>query len=554
MGKPSHQRNYRIYRRNLSHLTLRGEQVKSKGEKYIADFLCENNIPYRYEDVVFLGKNEQPSLGRSYKPDFTIFYDDKKHRLEHWGIDEFDNRKAVAPEWSGTWDEYKEQMDWKRSFWRERNEPLIETSIRDQIHGRDRFEQILRQRLTEKGIPCTKLSDSEIFRKIIDAHRTTITRLFVQFIQKAKKKFWSPTDVKNKIGQFSPPDDRTKIFLKLATKVYEIYQERLHDNNLIDFDDLISRAIVTIEKSKGECEIHIGKGSNRRGISLNRIQHVMVDEYQDFSELFFRIIDSMKKFNPSMNVYAVGDDWQAINAFAGSDLQYFENFDQFFDDGISGTLLTNYRSASSIVAGGNRIMQGKGEPSKALDGNAGGAVNIEYIEDVWLQFPNKDKRDDGDARDDLKFFFKNQENDIDYGKFQSSRYLKRCYELVINDLSLSYLILNRTNRLPDGTTLQKFSDKLASCFARNQKPAVQRNVSVMTVHQSKGREADCVILLGAVKGRFPLIHPSASLFEVFGDTIDKTIDEERRLFYVACTRAKNALFILTEEKNETEFL
>lgn len=76
----------------------------------------------------------------------------------------------------------------------------------------------------------------------------------------------------------------------------------------------------------------------------------------------------------------------------------------------------------------------------------------------------------------------------------------------------------------------------------------------MNIHQSKGQEADVVILLNVVRGVLPLIHPNNSLFTMFGETLVDVINEERRLFYVASTRAREKLFLLTEERYESDFL
>jgi DNA helicase-4 len=67
-------------------------------------------------------------------------------------------------------------------------------------------------------------------------------------------------------------------------------------------------------------------------------------------------------------------------------------------------------------------------------------------------------------------------------------------------------------------------------------------------------EADIVIILRANDGAFPFIHPDNALFKFFGQTEKDVLDEERRLFYVAVTRAAERLYILTESERESPFL
>jgi DNA helicase-4 len=347
---------------------------------------------------------------------------------------------------------------------------------------------------------------------------------------------------------------RTNAFLELASKVYEIFQENLIKNGSLDFDVLINRAVEKIEETNGNCEIRIGRGGDNATISLNQIRHLMIDEYQDFSELFFRLVNSMKRYNPEMSVYAVGDKRQAINALAGSDLKFFQSFSQFFGDGKLGTLLKNYKNKNKIVENGNPIMRGIGDARKPYCDNVGGEVIVEDVEDVWLHLPTEGEEMSLQTRHDLKFLFRNNEQKIDFRKIQTSRYLRRCYEIISTNLSLTCIILNRTNRFPDGTTINQFSEKLRCGFPSQDKRMFQNNEQILTVHRSKGRESDSVILLNAVRGRFMLIHSNSTLFEIFGDSVEEIINEERRLFYVACTRARNTLHIISEENNKTDFL
>ena len=112
---------------------------------------------------------------------------------------------------------------------------------------------------------------------------------------------------------------------------------------------------------------------------------LLIDEFQDFSKLFYKLIISIKKYNPNLKLYCVGDDWQAINGFAGSDLKYFENFKNIFNNSETvetSNLLYNYRSGKSIVGVGNRIMYNRGVPAKAYNTNLQSKIICREIDDI----------------------------------------------------------------------------------------------------------------------------------------------------------------------------
>lgn len=117
-------------------------------------------------------------------------------------------------------------------------------------------------------------------------------------------------------------------------------------------------------------------------------------------------------------------------------------------------------------------------------------------------------------------------------------------------------ILSRTNRLYR-VSLSSFHSKLRSCFSQEQLEEIgdfENKVKVSTVHSYKGLQADLVIILRACEGVFPLMHPDTLLFGMFGDDFVTQAEDERRLFYVALTRAKEKLYLLTEEGRESIFL
>jgi len=77
---------------------------------------------------------------------------------------------------------------------------------------------------------------------------------------------------------------------------------------------------------------------------------------------------------------------------------------------------------------------------------------------------------------------------------------------------------------------------------------------VSTIHKFKGREADIVIVLQVCRKIFPLSHPYNTLFRIFGWSQDAILSEEIRIFYVAITRAKEKIYLLTKAGNESMYI
>ena len=124
-------------------------------------------------------------------------------------------------------------------------------------------------------------------------------------------------------------------------------------------------------------------------------------------------------------------------------------------------------------------------------------------------------------------------------------------------------MLSRRNALPqyvnyksseaDGSTiagLDRFLQHVRSYFSREDR----KHIQISTTHKFKGREAEVVLVLDAVARSYPLIHPDWILLRIFGDSVESITDEERRLFYVALTRAAKKLIIFTEQGGESPFL
>ena len=405
--------------------------MKSYAEKYIADFLFEHDIGYQYEKPYRWGN-------RAYRPDFTLWHlkGDVSVIIEHWGIDEHDSRREVPPHWNKTWQEYRDEIQRKRDYCQKEGYVLVETSIRDLRSGRENFEKKLRSKLEHVGIKRQKLPESTIIKRIVKPpHIKRMTELFVQFIQRAKQSGRTVAELQCEINQANN-DDRTQIFLKIANQVYSEYNQAIKKHNKMDFDDLIDQAIKIIDKCAGETSI--APDTNAK---IKNLKWILIDEYQDFSKLFYQLIQSVRKHNADVRLFCVGDDWQAINGFAGSDLDYFSNFEQIIADSGIVHLLTNHRSNKKIVEKSNVLMEGRGKPSKPHR-DTEGLVHIECVDDVSIE-ARKEPRAPQEKEQDQKFLFKNDSDSC----FMKARYLKRCYQIITDNLGKTVAILARTNRI-----------------------------------------------------------------------------------------------------------
>lgn len=543
---------YRIFRRSLEHVTLKGERVKSNGEKFIADFLFEHGIEYRYEKpwawkVDFLD-------GSVYKPDFSIVSGGHDFILEHWAIDPDNPADAVPVHWDTSTQTYRDQIKAKRKFWETHQIQLLETHTGLIRSGRVGFEASLQRILEKQGIKCTLLPESEIVRRVFenDFAISRMAELFLQFIQRSKKRAWSVDTVAVQLADSPDIEPRARLFHELALRAYREYEAMLTEEQAMDFDDLLMQATQEVHVRGAAASIHLGEG---RMMPLGQLRWVLLDEYQDFSELYFQMLDAVLKANPGIRLIAVGDDWQAINGFAGADLRFFNDFSNFFPNSDAVGVTTNYRSDSLVVAAGNRLMAGRGQPAKSSKTNLG-LIKTQNLGDIWLEFRDGDQYQVERDQDRL-FLPKREDNRAPSpSMLRLAQALKYCAEKFLEAPSEKTMILARGGFVY-GVELGEFKDRLIAALCKLSaatKDSLEGQISTMTTHGSKGQESYTVIILDATQRQFPKIHPDNLLFMPFGVTPRAVLDEERRLFYVAMTRAEHRLLVLTEKGAESSYL
>lgn len=464
----------RAYTNQLTYTTLQGEKVKSKSERDIADWLFRHNVKYCYEPVVnFKDFN--------FRPDFFIPQADLY--LEHISDKSY---KTINKE---------EQFEMAGRHCVKTFEAMTHDST---LFGLA-MERIVMGRITDKLSQIASLKYDEEFKtygeKIKDFLRT-VTR--VQSMVKSQG--ITPNNLLKKSAKHQ--HERVRVFYDLAIPVMNGYREYCINKSYLDFDDLIIRAIQSLEQNP-----------ELKKVYQERFKYILVDEFQDVNSLQVKLLELL--LTPDTQLFCVGDDWQSIYGFRGSEVDYIVNFEKHFHPATVIKLDVNYRSTQTIVGASNEVIRkNKFQVDKEIKAFKQTPSKIQI-------YRAKDMEDDG-----VKYLV-----DTISGLQQQG--------LNAEDI----LILYRRSKM-----FYPFREALKFAGLR---------VTARTIHASKGLEAKVVFIIGLTDGYggFPDIWLDDVVFRVVKDVkYDMLMEEERRLFYVALTRAKDELFLITELGSESRFL
>lgn len=513
------------FRRSLPHVSISGAYVKSYGEKLIANFLFEHDITYKYELNHWWN-------GTNYRPDFTI------SKTEESGV--ITEKRGVIIEYFGlTGDpDYDEMSEKKREYWKNKqNWTLLEFTPKDITNkGEIHFYEELRDALQRHGIPCKRLSEDEIWERIRDRAIDRFTKTSKGFIARCRKLSLTLSDLRLKAKAHSAHTPEESAFIEIVCSIYDAYLNRISATGEEDFDGLMRRATEEVN-----CGNTIFKRRSTDG-DLGSLRHICIDEFQDFSDLFYQLLSAIRKSSPEAKLFCVGDDWQAINGFAGSDLRFFKQFKQHVGDSRCLNISTNYRSAPAIVEAGNALMLGHGTPAVASkDKERAGRVLVSNLDD---------------------FKPSSIEEDVHSGDILTPAVLRVVGKALSSSDDTRIVLLCRTNKIPyfinykntatkgGSQSLDNYLDLIRSYLPRDQR----ERVTISTAHKYKGLEKKMVIILDLVQRSYPLIHPDWQFTRILGNSLENIVEEERRLLYVALTRAEEDLFIFTENRNKSPFL
>lgn len=563
----------------LEYQTLDGEKVKSKAEKWIWDFLFEHWIDYFYEKTVIWG-NKKSNESR-YSPDFCLRWfhirpdfiwktEPEKVWIEFWWIDERDGRKQINPDWDITWEQYKKEMLWKRNYWKEKpDNRLVEFSVADidyfSSQARELFEQEIKKRLEQNGVICNKISEDKLIKMVIENPKTKLQEMIEQFINKCKQRKWWPTEAstilaKNAIYQHW----KIGMFYQFGLKCYQKYQDKLRKTGKKDFNDILISATKKIHQEKWDISIKISKKFQLK-VNLKNIKYLMLDEYQDFSQLYYELITAISEYNPDIKIICVGDNWQLINSFAWSQKIFFDKYEDKFFWWKRLDLLKTWRCPHWVVEISNQLMNGLWKWTICGLGHDG-KIEWKYIwgwdEDTWIEC-RKEKEEEY-KKDSI--YFSDGKWEKRGGAMEKERYIKYSCKIILawkkKDKNTTFLIMSPFNEAPfkkyelieTYVKILKRDYKTEGLDEKEIYKKLDATITLQTVHKSKWAEADTCILLQVWKKektwntKFPFLHPNYPFWRIFGDTPETILEEQRRLFYVALTRTKKDLYFISESE------
>lgn len=477
--------------------TIQGEKVKSVEELTIANFLYLNGINYEYEKAY-------PHGTTMYRPDFYLT--DYDIYLEHFGVDENNRAKWLTPK---NEEDYINDMELKRERHKAHNTKLLETYS---YYNRDKILlDKLRNLLENENVMFKPRDTKQIFQAV--AHKDKkfgkeIANLIITFINLSKSRqlnFYELTtlflDKKKTENPFK--QERQELFLKFALPILKKYNDILQDKSEIDFNDMINRATDLVREQKPKYSY----------------KHIIIDEYQDISYSRFNLIKQIRE-ESGARLICVGDDWQSIYRFAGSDISLFSNFEKYVGKHEQLFIEQTYRNSQALID-----------------------ITSKYIQKNSKQIPKNPKSKKEALSNPLLFAYYNQDN-------AEAVFVDEIKKIKEKNGNKPILVLGR-HAFDINEFIQLKPNSKIKYYERNDKLEVQGfediDIKYITVHKSKGLEADNVIVLNLKNHLlgFPnkmTDDPMLSL--LLSDDEEFRFAEERRLFYVALTRTKNQVVLL----------
>ncbi len=465
--------------------TLKGELAKSLEECEIANYLAQQGVVYEYEaqyKVDTTGPDYKAYQPDFYLPEYDIY-------IEHFAVDEHNKTPAFIDN-----AKYVKGMVWKRALHEKNETTLIETYSYQKAKGELLIS--LEQSLLDAGVAFKPVPKSKLLALLNkDNVISTFSKLLGQLLALLKSALLSIQDLYDKAKQ-SSASAHMMAALKLFEPIYEAYEAELKRTNTIDFDDMIARAIAYI------------KG----GQFQSPYKHILVDEFQDISAGRAQLVKSLIQQQAS-TLFCVGDDWQSIYRFSGSDISITNHFPSHFGDSATSVLDKTFRFNNKIgEVAAKFVTQNPAQTKKEIE-------SLNHVDSAAVSLIKAQDKDKG-------------------------------------VLAALGLIADQVSHKVTVMILVRFKHDRPDIKALNAQYKLL-DIIAMTAHAAKGKEADYVVVVGLTQGKvgFPsekTTHPLLKMLLPDGEQFRYA--EERRLFYVALTRAKHHVYLVVDANKPSAFV
>ena len=501
--------------------SFKGEQVKSFGELYIANSLFSYGIEYQYQAKY--AYDVKTSERKQYQPDF--FLPELNVYIEYYGIDENEDTAPYIDK-----DEYHKSIQWKRDTHNKFNTVCLEFTYAQ--HKADQLLSALKASLIERqkqsdlspadSFPIELIPTEVILATLNESGRITeLAKTFTQLVGLYKAACLDATldrtlesTLKGTIIANSAEPKQTEKALALLKPILSAYEQHLTYHHEIDFEDMINKALTYVQAGKFQ----------------SPWRYIMVDEFQDISEPRARLVKALRDNNKECSVFAVGDDWQAIYRFSGADVTLTTDFSNYFGSTTQSALDQTFRFNNQIgKVATDFISKNPAQINKTITSLT--QVNAPAVSLL--------KRDNSQFRARKTTLIDEMANGA-IDDVLAAISAKVCKPVTV------YLLARFWFLLPSNIDINRLN---------NQYPLL--TIDAQSFHASKGKEADYVIIVGLKKG----VHgfPSEKAIPALLDALLAKKEtfayaEERRLFYVALTRARDRVYIIGDMTESNHFV
>ena len=491
--------------------TLTGEYLRSVQEVQIANFLYLNGLDYEYERAYSYGS---PTRNKKYTPDFYIRQGEHVVWLEHYALSESGYNSVFTPQQIT---KYKKSIRDKRDIHARCGTRLIETwSL---YNDRRSLLEHLKEVLEKEGFVLKPRDLTEVYKKIVDTGKDKYIFKLIQFMMNFIEQYKTTGYDEKGFALLRQKTDnpRTLLFLDIAEEVYHHYQNTLKQRNQIDFADMINDAHFYLQEIESQ---HIALP----------YKYIIIDEFQDIARQRFNLTKRLSEITKA-KVVAVGDDWQSIYAFSGSDITLFTRFLQLMGAGTELKITHTYRNSQELIdIAGGFVQKNSAQIRKQL-------LSPKHLENPIIIEPFDDSVK-------MMVSLANKVEEM-IGKIIDEFGVKSSI-LLIGRYNYDMYKLYRTGKFSELPSNRVKSEKYPNA-----------NITFMTAHSSKGLGYDNVVLINMFEGKFGFpcqIEDDPIIKLVMHEDKSMPFAEERRLFYVAMTRTKNRVYIATPKHRPSRFL